>query len=147
MGVNDPQSSHPISESYLVEISLMTTVQQVKELRNPVFHLSLVKIKEKNWVHQKEWTQDLRFCGPILFQRAMDKFWWARRCIRLYLTSIHYTDGINNFSSTVSLYLSGKASDCKIQEVLGPICSGETLIFYFSLHHERTIHRVVEQLY
>lgn len=27
-GVNDPQSSHPISESYLVEISLMTTVQQ-----------------------------------------------------------------------------------------------------------------------
>lgn len=54
VGVNDPQSSHPISESYLVEISLMTTVQQVIELRNPVFHLSLVKIKEKNWVHQEE---------------------------------------------------------------------------------------------
>ena len=52
----------------------MTTVQQVIELRNPVFHLSLVKIKEKNWVPQKEWTQDLRFCGLILFQRAMDKF-------------------------------------------------------------------------
>ena len=29
--VNDPQSYQPISDSYLVEISLLTTVQQVTE--------------------------------------------------------------------------------------------------------------------
>lgn len=147
MGVNDPQSSHPISESYLVEISLMTTVQQVIELRNPVFHLSLVKIKEKIGFTRRNEPKIWGFVVQYSFREPWTNFWWARKCIRLYLTRIHYTDGINNFSSTVSLYLSGKASDCKIQEVLGPICSGETLIFYFSLHHERTIHRVVEQLY
>ena len=142
MGVNDPQSSHPISESYLVEISLMTTVQQVIELRNPVFIHHKSKLKKKSGLPRRNEPKIWGFVVQYSFRRPWTNFWWARKCIRLYLTSIHYTDGINNFSSTVSLYLSGKASDCKIQEVLGPICSGETLIFYFSLHHnyERTTH-------
>lgn len=39
INVNDPQSAQPISDSYLVEISLMTTVQQVN-ISSQVFLLS-----------------------------------------------------------------------------------------------------------
>lgn len=51
INVNDPQSAQPISESYLVEISLMTTVQQdtlaeeikaFAELLKPLVHLEKI---------------------------------------------------------------------------------------------------------
>ena len=51
INVNDPQSAQPISDSYLVEISLMTTVQQVN-ISSQIFLLSADISKNYEWQHK-----------------------------------------------------------------------------------------------